>query len=1195
MKKTLRMKIMFLLFALVVGISNVWADVVTFDASKDVTNESHNSYTNTLTTFNCDDGSTWKAIGFQEEKKSWIGPGASGANYLETPAVSGTITSIAVTWSGNTSYYLALKTTDGTELDYKSNPSSSSTETFTVSSYDGTYSQLRLVGRRSASGNALAKIEKVVVTYTPSSGSDLTDGEFSWSATSFTANIGQSNTYPTLTNTHNLIVSYVSTDESVATINVSTGVISLEDEGTTTIRAAFAGNSTYNAKTVSYTLTVVNPSLTTIWSEDFSGYAADANPTGDVTNAHTGTSVHGGVTITYACTDGGTTTKIYDEASAGGVKPELLVSKNSGTFSVTIPLTTATYGFAGDLTLRYKTNANPLNVKSTTSGITVDGEASTGAGLTFNTSGLHKVTFKGITVSTESITIVFTATDNSKNVRLDDIILRGAQEEVTKVATPVFDPTGGAVASGTQVTITCPTPGASIYYTMGATPADPTASSTQYDPADKPTITEGTTIKAIAIKAGLDNSNVASATYTIADPCATPTFNPAAGEIEKGSTVAISCETVGATIYYTTNGSNPTTSSTVYSSAITVNSGVTIKAMAVKDGYSNSPIASATYTIRDYTTLPFVWTGGTATALTALTGVTGNSLADYADNDSNRPYLVQMNSTSDYITIKTDSQPGMVTVGVKMIGGATTSKIKVQESANGETYTDVEEFTISGSQNATHAFKTSKPFAGTTRYVKIIKSVHANGGNIGVGPITIYKNNTIASNTTWTAGDFTPAANNVYVVSNGNTLILSGDFSTSLNNPDILIIEDGGQLISTNAVTATVQKTIAAPTTWAADDNSGWYAISSTVGSIANNSLSSVTNLVPAPVNQVTQFDLYKYVEGSGWLNYAAHTGDFGGLVNGHGYLYANKNGATLSFTGNITTSNVVLSNLSATSSNDNLKGIHLIGNPYTHNIYKGVAIDALDGTLSTGYYKLDGSNLWVAESDATPIAPGQGFLVKVTDGTTLTLHNNPNSTRANNDYIRFAVANNQYEDATFAMFKEGKGLTKINHRNAEAPMIYINQDNANYAIATMSDATESFSLNFKAMTTGQYTLSFTTQGEFNYLHVIDRLTGADIDMLLEGEYKLIGTPNDSDNRFIVRLAYLPDYGEENGIFAYQSGNEIFVSGEGELQIFDVTGRYVMSERINGVNTINADALSKGVYVLRIIGSEIKTQKIVVR
>ena len=148
--------------------TKAWADVVTFDASKDVTGSTNtNSYTTGPTTFNCDDGSTWKAAGYQQTQYTWIGPGKGGANYLETPSVNGTISSVTVTWSGNESYYLALQTTSGTELEAKSNPSSSSTATYTVS---GTYSQLRLVGRRSASGNALAKIEKVVVTYTPSGG-----------------------------------------------------------------------------------------------------------------------------------------------------------------------------------------------------------------------------------------------------------------------------------------------------------------------------------------------------------------------------------------------------------------------------------------------------------------------------------------------------------------------------------------------------------------------------------------------------------------------------------------------------------------------------------------------------------------------------------------------------------------------------------------------------------------------------------------------------------------------------------------------------------------------------------------------------------------------------------------------------------------------------------------------------------------
>lgn len=63
-------------------------------------------------------------------------------------------------------------------------------------------------------------------------------------------------------------------------------------------------------------------------------------------------------------------------------------------------------------------------------------------------------------------------------------------------------------------------------------------------------------------------------------------------------TATITCATEGATIYYTTNGSTPTTSSSVYSTGVSVAAGVTIKAIAVKDGYRNSEVASATNGIR---------------------------------------------------------------------------------------------------------------------------------------------------------------------------------------------------------------------------------------------------------------------------------------------------------------------------------------------------------------------------------------------------------------------------------------------------------------------------------------------------------------------------------------------------------------------------------------------------------------------
>lgn len=511
-------------------------------------------------------------------------------------------------------------------------------------------------------------------------------------------------------------VTWSSSNEDVATID-DDGVVTLVASGTTTITATYAGkDGFYNPSSATYELTVLNedPSLVTIWSEDFSDYSANAVPTGG--------------TYSYTCVTSGT--KVYNENSAGGKSPELLVGKSSGSFTAVIPLLNSTYGYSGDLTMTFKSNAYSITVTSGTTGVTVDGEASVGAGVSFSTKETHTVTFKGVTTETSDITIVFAASSSS-NVRLDDIVLKGKRSELTVVATPVITPFSGAVAFGTEVDISCATGGATIYYTTDG--STPTSSSTVYDPDSKPTITAATTIKAIGIKAGLTDSGVASASYTIAEPCATPTFSVAEGTVDEGTKVSLSCDTDGATIYYTTDGTTPTTSSDVYSSAITINSNQTIKVIAAKDDMAYSAVASATYTIRDYANLPFEWPGGTSSDLNNVTGVTTSGLGDYAA--SNAPYRIKMDGTDDFIQVKTDTKPGKVYVGVKMLGGNSTSKIKVQESADGTNFTDVEELTISGSQNNVLNLETSKSFAVTTRYVKIIKSQH--GSNIGVGPITI--------------------------------------------------------------------------------------------------------------------------------------------------------------------------------------------------------------------------------------------------------------------------------------------------------------------------------------------------------------------------------------------------------------------------------------------------------------------------
>ena len=174
----------------------------------------------------------------------------------------------------------------------------------------------------------------------------------------------------------------------------------------------------------------------------------------------------------------------------------------------------------------------------------------------------------------------------------DDPIMPPVSGKQT-VATPTFSLASGAVDSGTSVTITCGTEGAKIYYTTDG--SEPTASSTEYTAAIS--VTAAITLKAIAVKDGMNDSAVASASYTIKGTVATPAFSVASGAVDGGTEVTITCATEGAKIYYTTDGSEPTASSAEYTAAIGVTPPMTLKAIAVKDGMNNSAVASASYLI----------------------------------------------------------------------------------------------------------------------------------------------------------------------------------------------------------------------------------------------------------------------------------------------------------------------------------------------------------------------------------------------------------------------------------------------------------------------------------------------------------------------------------------------------------------------------------------------------------------------
>ncbi len=148
---------------------------------------------------------------------------------------------------------------------------------------------------------------------------------------------------------------------------------------------------------------------------------------------------------------------------------------------------------------------------------------------------------------------------------------------IYKVAAPTIQQETGTH----NISITTTTPGATIYYTTDN--SIPTTSSTQYTgPSEE---LGGKPIKAIAVKDGMINSDIGEGTVSI--KCATPviSFNNAT------SKVSITCETVGSTIHYTTDGSTPTESSPEYETSFSVTSPTTVKAIATHETEVPSDVA----------------------------------------------------------------------------------------------------------------------------------------------------------------------------------------------------------------------------------------------------------------------------------------------------------------------------------------------------------------------------------------------------------------------------------------------------------------------------------------------------------------------------------------------------------------------------------------------------------------------------
>ena len=434
-----------------------------------------------------------------------------------------------------------------------------------------------------------------------------------------------------------------------------------------------------------------------------------------------------------------------------------------------------------------------------------------------------------------------------------------------------------------------------------------------------------------------------------------------------------------------------------------------------------------------------------------------------------------------------------------------------------------------------------------------------------------------------------------YVAKAGNITIQSGSIT----------IADGGQLMhSSTQVSATMEKKIVKYT--GENDNYKLLAFP-TASALPINS-----NFAPQNYPQHLNYDFYQFDQegdddGNEWINYKvpelnpnpldpgaiSDYHPFTKLYNGIGYLYGNRIGRTFAFDiGKLQSSDVDVTVDLAYSDGKSFAGWNLVGNPFPCNAH-------LIGNRP--FYRLvetdEGSRIVLAESNV--IAPLEGVFVKAsTSGETVTFSaTEPNREGLMDFTLRKAGTRRGVKlDRARVGFGEGQNMTRLDIM-ADGNRIYFPLDGKAMSVVYSQPVGE-MPLNIEAAANGTFVLGFTNKAEnLVYCHLIDNMTGADVDLLQEPEYTFESRTTDYASRFRVVFATNSESDDDNETFAFNSNGTWIVINEGQstLQVVDMMGRMLSSESIDGSSTISLNQ-SAGIYLLRLInGNDVKVQKVVVR
>ena len=271
----------------------------------------------------------------------------------------------------------------------------------------------------------------------------------------------------------------------------------------------------------------------------------------------------------------------------------------------------------------------------------------------------------------------------------------GAVDFAPEAIAPTFSPSAGDYTTALTVNMETTTPSATIYYTTdGSAPTYPMSGTTKlYN--GQITVAATETVQAIAIATGYVQSNVASAAFGVGPMAAIPSLTPVGGTYTAVQTVTISDSTQGAAIYYTIDGTTPTTVSPVYSGPITVSVNESVQAIATAPGYSNSNVGFAGYVINipQTATPTFTPAAGsyTATQTVTLGDATPGALIYYTTNGStptaastlyNGPITVAGSQVVEAIAIAAGDSPSAAGMAAYSITLPFTGPVVVQQCNN---------------------------------------------------------------------------------------------------------------------------------------------------------------------------------------------------------------------------------------------------------------------------------------------------------------------------------------------------------------------------------------------------------------------------------------------------------------------------------------------------------------------------------